>query len=64
MPRGMSPLICNKIEQDGVIPDECQFLNPSLHFCPDWGGMLIDNSDPEFAKCQCPEYQRYKTNDA
>lgn len=60
MPAGMNPLTCNEIERNGVIPEECKFLNPSLHFCPTWGGMLLDNSDPEFDHCQCPEFQRYK----
>jgi hypothetical protein len=53
MPRGLSPLVCNAIEQDGVIPDACKFLNPTLHLCPDWNGMLIDNSDIEIERCRC-----------
>lgn len=57
MPRGLSPNVCNQIERDGVIPPECSFLNPTLHFCPDWDGMLIDDSDPEFAKCTCPQFK-------
>ena len=44
----------------GNIPPECRFLNETLHFCPSWDGMLIDDSDPEFSQCQCPEYQRFK----
>lgn len=58
MPRGLSPLVCNEIERTGVIPPECRFLNNTLHFCPTWDGMLIDDSDPEFAKCECPEYRK------
>ena len=60
MPQGMNPLVCNDIERKGEIPEECKFLNPSLHFCPSWDGMLIDNTDPEFEHCDCQEYQRYK----
>jgi hypothetical protein len=55
MPRGLSPTKCNEIEHTGVIPDECRFLNPSLHFCPSWQGALIDSSDPEFERCACPK---------
>jgi len=55
MPRGLSPTKCNEIERDGVIPDECRFLNPTLHFCPDWQGALIDSSDPEYERCACPK---------
>jgi hypothetical protein len=54
MPRGLSPTMCNMIERTGVIPPECSFLNPTLHFCPDWQGALIDNSDPEHERCSCP----------
>lgn len=53
MPRGLSPNICNEIERNNAIPDECCFLNPSLHFCTSWKGMLIDDSDPEFDHCRC-----------
>lgn len=60
MPRGLSPLQCNQIERDGVIPDECRFMNESLHFCSGWDGLLIDNSDPEFSHCKCEETKRDK----
>lgn len=60
MPRGLSPLVCNDIERNKVIPPECLFLNNTIHFCPSWGGALIDNSDPEFAQCECPAYQKDK----
>lgn len=60
MPAGLSPNLCNDIERKGVIPEECKFLNPSLHFCSSWGGALIDTSDPEFERCECPEFQGYK----
>lgn len=53
MPRGLSPLVCNEIERTGVIPDECSFLNETLHFCPNWQGALIDDSDPEYDRCRC-----------
>lgn len=53
MPRGLSPTKCNEIEWAGVIPDECTFLNPTLHFCPNWQGALIDSSDPEHERCTC-----------
>lgn len=53
MPRGLSPMMCNEIERTGVIPDECCFLNPTLHFCPDWQGALIDSSDAEHERCTC-----------
>ncbi|USM11538.1 hypothetical protein vBCbaSRXM_93 [Citromicrobium phage vB_CbaS-RXM] len=53
MPCGLSPHQCNDIERTGVIPEECKFLNPSLHFCPDWDGMLIDAADPEYEYCYC-----------
>lgn len=55
MPRGLGPVVCNEIERTGVIPDECKFLNPTLHFCPDWKGLLIDESDPEFQSCGCQQ---------
>lgn len=55
MPRGLNPLHCNEIERTGVIPDECRFLNDSLHFCPVWDGALIDSSDPEFDRCTCDD---------
>lgn len=54
MPKGLGPNVCNEIERTGKIPDECKFLNPTLHFCPDWDGLLIDESDPEFETCHCP----------
>lgn len=53
MPRGLSPNECNKIEREETIPPECLFLNPTLHFCPDWDSMLIDDSDVEFECCCC-----------
>ena len=53
MPSGLSPNQCNEIEHSGVIPEECTFLNPTLHFCPDWNDMLIDSGDVEFEKCKC-----------
>jgi hypothetical protein len=53
MPRGLSPSKCNEIEREGVIPKECSFMNERLHFCPDWDGLLIDDSDPEFEHCRC-----------
>lgn len=53
MPRGLSPQQCNEIERSGVIPDECRFLNTTLHFCPDWDGLLIDDNDPEYDNCGC-----------
>lgn len=55
MPKGLSPLVCNEIERTGVIPPECSFLNPSLHFCPDWDMMLIDDGDPEIEHCKCKD---------
>lgn len=53
MPRGISPNQCNQIEREGRIPDECLFLNPTLHLCPDWDFLLIDSGDPEFEACCC-----------
>jgi hypothetical protein len=54
MPKGLNPLQCNEIEESRVIPDECLFLNPTLHFCwTAWGGALIDENDPEYARCKC-----------
>lgn len=53
MPRGLSPLVCNEIERTGTIPDECSFMNETLHFCPNWQGALIDDSDPEYERCRC-----------
>jgi hypothetical protein len=58
MPRGLSPNICNQIERSGVIPDECKFLNSTLHFCDSWKGMLLDDSDPEFDRCECGDVDR------
>lgn len=58
MPRGLSPNVCNKIEREGVIPDECRFLNETLHFCPSWDDMLIDDSDPEYEHCRCKGEKR------
>lgn len=53
MPRGLSPNQCNEIERTGIIPQECLFLNPTLHRCPSWQGLLIDDTDPEHEKCAC-----------
>jgi hypothetical protein len=53
MPRSLGPLQCNEIERTGVIPAECSFQNPTLHLCPDWDFLLIDDSDPEFETCTC-----------
>lgn len=53
MPKGLGPLQCNEIERSGTIPAECLFLNPTLHLCPTWDGLLIDESDPEYEKCDC-----------
>lgn len=53
MPRSLGPLQCNEIERTGVIPPECSFQNPTLHLCPDWDFLLIDDSDPEFETCTC-----------
>lgn len=55
MPRGLGPVQCNEIERTGDIPAECQFMNPTLHLCPDWDGLLIDDSDPEFETCHCDQ---------
>lgn len=57
MPRGLSPNQCNEIEHNGVIPPECSFMNPTLHFCwTGWGGYLIDDGDPEYERCRCDDY--------
>lgn len=53
MPRGLSPNVCNEIERTGLIPAECTFLNNTLHFCPTWQNLLIDDTDPEFERCGC-----------
>lgn len=53
MPRGLGPIQCNEIERVGTIPQECQFMNPTLHLCPDWDGLLIDETDPEYEACHC-----------
>lgn len=54
MPRGLSPNQCNEIEAKGIIPDECKFMNPTLHICRNgWDGYLIDDSDPEIEQCKC-----------
>lgn len=58
MPRGLSPQQCNDIERTGTIPQECTFLNPTLHFCPDWKGLLIDDNDPEYDNCCCHRRQK------
>lgn len=53
MPRGLSPNMCNEIERTGIIPPECSFMNPTLHFCPTWKGALIDDTDAEHDRCGC-----------
>jgi len=54
MPRGLNPVQCNEIEAFGRIPEECKFLNPTLHFCPSWlDAPLIDDTDPEYERCEC-----------
>lgn len=58
MPRGLSPLQCNEIEATGIIPPECLFMNSTLHFCASWRDALIDDADPEFARCRCNGVQR------
>lgn len=58
MPRGLNPNNCNEIERTGVIPEECLFLNDTLHFCPTWRGALIDDMDPEFDRCRCEDIPR------
>ena len=39
------------IEASGVIPEELS--HGSLHFCGDWDGLLIDNTDHEYTCCVC-----------
>lgn len=58
MPAGLNPIQCNEIERSGVIPPECKFLNPTLHFCASWEGLLIDANDPEFSRCRCQGVSR------
>jgi hypothetical protein len=61
MPRGLSPNTCNEIERSGTIPVECLFLNDTLHFCPSWGGAIIDDTDPEYDRCRCQGVTRANT---
>lgn len=40
------------LERFGV-PPKMREENPTLHLCPDWDFMLVDDSVPEFEACTC-----------
>ena len=42
----------------GYIPLKYREREPTLHFCNEWDGMLIDKTDPEFEVCLCYAKQR------
>lgn len=35
------------------IPWWARMLWPSLHFCIEWDGLVIERRDPEFKYCRC-----------
>lgn len=37
------------------IDETLAIVNPTLHLCPEWDFMLIDDSDVEFDCCGCFE---------
>lgn len=39
--------------KEGRIPKELYDKYPSLHFCPNWDLLLIEENDPEFECCTC-----------
>ncbi len=41
----------------GRVPDDIAEKNPTLHFCPEWDEMLIEEGTPEFESCNCEEFQ-------
>ena len=41
----------------GRVPDDIAEKNPTLHFCPEWDEMLIEEDTPEFESCNCEEFQ-------
>lgn len=32
---------------------EIRYWKPTLHWCHEWDGLLIDKNDPEFEACRC-----------
>lgn len=62
MPKGLSPtrlrqLECAKDSEAVLTNDDikrnAEAGGDKLHFCFDWDGMVIDNTDPEFEGCHC-----------
>jgi hypothetical protein len=37
----------------GLIPPEELEAHPTLHFCTEWDGLVIEEGDPEFEACLC-----------
>lgn len=36
-----------------AITDRDRVICPGLHYCPDWGGMLVCDDSTEARKCTC-----------
>ena len=48
-----SKLELKQIDSVGVVTRNQGIKYPYLHWCHEWDGMLIDDSDPEFDCCLC-----------
>ena len=56
MPAGLSPERVAFLERHPtarLMLEDIAMAGGFLHFCADWDGLLIDQTDPEFECCHC-----------
>lgn len=56
MPAGLSPERVRFLETHlsaRLQPEDQALAGGFLHFCDEWDGLLIDQTDPEFECCTC-----------
>lgn len=41
------------MESGKALPVWAREVSPTLHFCNEWDGLLIEEGDPEFEACLC-----------
>lgn len=56
MPKGLTPARIRELETDldsRITVEDLSVSGTRLHFCYDWDGLLIDETDPEYESCGC-----------
>ncbi|MBM6577943.1 hypothetical protein KCP91_16280 [Microvirga sp. SRT01] len=65
MPRKLSPARVRELETDlsaRLTPADHASAGGFLHFCDEWDGLLIDQTDDEFQCCSCQFSDEFDEN--